>query len=77
MNSFIYTLWTLECALMPSAAQLFWCVLYVVVCVRVCVCVFVPAFVCVYNSPHPPFHSTTQEKEDEAEKQGSPNRNYY
>lgn len=44
-------------------------------CVCVRVFVFVPAR--VYTSPHPPFHSTTQEKEDEAEEQRSPNRNYY
>lgn len=50
---------------------------YAVVLPCLCVCVFVPTFVLVYTSPHPPFHSTTQEKEDEAEEQRSPKRNYY
>lgn len=64
----IETFWVLCVPIVPSAMQLF---------CRACVCVFVPTFVLVYTSPHPPFHSTTQEKEDEAEEQRSPKRNYY
>lgn len=64
----IETFWVFCVPIVPSAMQLF---------CRACVCVFVPTFVLVYTSPHPPFHSTTQEKEDEAEEQRSPKRNYY
>lgn len=57
------------------------CCIVMIVCVygHMCVaaCVFVAAFVFVHTSPHPNFHSTTQEKEDEAEELRSPNRNYY
>lgn len=64
----IETFWALCVPIVPSVMQLF---------CRACVCVFVPTFVLVYTSPHPLFHSTTQEKEDEAEEQRSPKRNYY